>query len=62
MKPGLETTDEVEENGDALDHREGDPRPLPYDFEKELIHRSNRHIRLYETFVPVSQGMLEISG
>ncbi|EDV45536.1 uncharacterized protein LOC6555654 [Drosophila erecta] len=55
MKPGLETTDEGEENGDAPDHREGDPRPLPYDFEKELIQRSNRHIRLYESFVPVSQ-------
>ncbi|XP_017065949.1 uncharacterized protein LOC108104411 isoform X1 [Drosophila eugracilis] len=55
MKPGPETTDEGEEDGEAQDHHEGDPRPLPYDFEKELIQKSNRHIRLYETFVPVSQ-------
>jgi len=57
MKPALETTDEGEEDGEGQDHHEGDPRPLPYDFEKELIQKSNRYIRLYESFVPVSQGM-----
>ncbi|XP_017006505.1 uncharacterized protein [Drosophila takahashii] len=55
MKPPLETADEGEEDGEGHDHHEGDPRPLPYDFEKELIEKSNRHIRLYETFVPVSR-------
>ncbi|XP_015041430.2 uncharacterized protein [Drosophila pseudoobscura] len=45
-----------EEDGESgQDHHEGDPRPLPYDFEQELIRKSNRHIRLYEAFVPVSK-------
>ncbi|XP_044572988.1 uncharacterized protein LOC6502229 isoform X2 [Drosophila ananassae] len=56
MKPGPEALEEGEEEGEGQDHHEGDPRPLPYDFEKELIQKSNRHIRLCESFVPVSQG------
>ncbi|KAH8343569.1 hypothetical protein KR059_012696 [Drosophila kikkawai] len=58
MKPGPEGPNdegEGEEDGEGQDHHEGDPKPLPYDFEKELIEKSNRHIRLYDTFVPVSQ-------
>ncbi|KAH8244813.1 hypothetical protein KR032_000875 [Drosophila birchii] len=57
MKPGPEANGEGEgeEDGEGQDHHEGDPRPLPYDFEKELIEKSNRHIRLYDAFVPVSQ-------
>ncbi|KAH8419885.1 hypothetical protein KR009_003473 [Drosophila setifemur] len=55
MKPGLEATEDGEEDGEGQDHHEGDPKPLPYDFEKELIENSNRHIRLYKAFVPVSQ-------
>ncbi|KAH8286744.1 hypothetical protein KR018_004479 [Drosophila ironensis] len=55
MKPGPEALDEADEDGEGQEHHEGDPRPLPYDFEKELIERSNRHIRLYKAFVPVSQ-------
>ncbi|KAH8340421.1 hypothetical protein KR067_001469 [Drosophila pandora] len=55
MKPGPEALEEGEEEGEGQEHHEGDPRPLPYDFEKELIQKSNRHIRLCESFVPVSQ-------
>ncbi|XP_034668507.1 uncharacterized protein LOC117901726 isoform X2 [Drosophila subobscura] len=40
------------EGGQEQDHHEGDPHPLPYDFEQELIRKSNRHIRLYDAFVP----------
>ncbi|KAH8300612.1 hypothetical protein KR044_011998 [Drosophila immigrans] len=43
-----------DEDGDEQnrDHFEGDPRPLPYDFQKELIENSNKHIRICEVFVP----------
>ncbi|XP_022219778.1 uncharacterized protein LOC111072315 isoform X2 [Drosophila obscura] len=44
--------DEDGEGGQEQDHHEGDPRPFPYDFEQELIRKSNRHIRLYNAFVP----------
>ncbi|EDW78252.1 uncharacterized protein Dwil_GK16272 [Drosophila willistoni] len=44
-------------DADDADHQlpEGQPRPLPYAFEKELIEKSNKHIRLHRNFVPVSQ-------
>ncbi|KAM8720327.1 hypothetical protein ACLKA7_006380 [Drosophila subpalustris] len=45
--------DDVDGDGDKdNDHFEGDPRPLPYAFEKELIGKSNKHIRICEVFGP----------
>ncbi|EDW06485.2 uncharacterized protein LOC6585194 [Drosophila mojavensis] len=51
MKP--KSGDKEDEDGDDQDdHFEGDPRPMPYDFEKELINNSNKHIRISEVFGP----------
>ncbi|XP_030380844.1 uncharacterized protein LOC115628769 [Scaptodrosophila lebanonensis] len=47
--------DDADNEEDGDEHHEGDPRPLPYAFEKELIQKSNRHIRLTESFVPVTK-------
>ncbi|KAH8395700.1 hypothetical protein KR222_009940 [Zaprionus bogoriensis] len=61
MKPsaalanGNDNGDNDDGDGDEQqsgDHFEGDPRPLPYAFEKELIDKSNRHIRVCEVFAP----------
>ncbi|XP_030564333.1 uncharacterized protein LOC115765090 [Drosophila novamexicana] len=45
---------DADEDGDGQnnDHFEGDPRPMPYAFEKELISKSNKHIRICDVFGP----------
>lgn len=56
MKP--KSGDKEDEDGDDQDdHFEGDPRPMPYDFEKELINNSNKHIRISEVFGPPNIGI-----
>lgn len=62
MKPsaalanGASGGDDEDDEQKNSDHFEGDPRPLPYAFEKELIENSNRHIRICETFGPSNRG------
>lgn len=48
--------DDEDDEQKNSDHFEGDPRPLPYAFEKELIENSNRHIRICESFGPSNRG------
>lgn len=48
-----EDDDEEQKNSD---HFEGDPRPLPYVFEKELIENANRHVRICEAFGLPNRG------
>ncbi|XP_060664685.1 uncharacterized protein LOC132797161 [Drosophila nasuta] len=55
MKPNADNDDDEDGDEQNPDHFEGDPRPLPYDFQKELIENSNRHIRICEVFVPSSK-------
>ncbi|XP_034484844.1 uncharacterized protein LOC117789805 isoform X2 [Drosophila innubila] len=62
LKPALAIGDvdvlgdgDVDGDGQNNDHFEGDPRPLPYAFEKELIEKSNKHIRICEVFVPANK-------
>ncbi|ALC49450.1 CG32801 [Drosophila busckii] len=52
MKPKAALPSGEDDDGDSQqnDHYEGDPLPLPYAFEKELIDKSNRHIRLCKDF------------
>lgn len=50
---GDEDNDEEQKNSD---HFEGDPRPLPYAFAKELIENANRHVRICEAFGPSNRG------
>ncbi|EDV95257.1 uncharacterized protein LOC6569287 [Drosophila grimshawi] len=49
---GDDDDDDADGEQHSSDHFEGDPRPMPYAFEKELIDNSNKHIRICEVFVP----------
>ncbi|KAH8384962.1 hypothetical protein KR093_003491 [Drosophila rubida] len=55
MKPNADDDDDEDGDGQHADHFEGDPRPLPYDFQKELFKNSNKHIRICEVFVPYTK-------
>lgn len=52
---GVVGEDDEEEQNNS-DHFKGDPRPLPYVFEKELIEKANKHVRICEAFGPPNRG------
>lgn len=54
--PGVGVDGDEDDEQKNCDHFEGDPRPLPYAFEKELIDNANRHIRICEAFGPSNRG------